>query len=294
MAKKKQPKQPEAQSDQSAALAATQDIPGTPAQDEEATAILEREGWAVTDRIENDAVSHEVSEAAADQETTANISEEGPELDADEVPALAKRMEALLFVSPRPMSVRRLAELLGLTSVVPVRQAAAYLKPTYDGHAFELRELAGGYQFMTTPEFEAEVLKLQKQKKAQKLTPGALETLAVIAYKQPITRQEIDNIRGVSSDHHIRALAERDLVKVVGRKTDGTFGGGAPALYGTTTQFLNEFGLKSLSELPVTDDMVKLPPKKKAAKGEEAVDPNAVAATQAVKLDDADAATNPQ
>lgn len=192
---------------------------------------------------------------------------QGVEIAVGDVLALAARMEALLFVSPRPVSARRLADLLGTQGVIPIRQAAEFLTRTYEGRAFTLAKLAGGYQILTRPEFEGEVLKLQKQKKAQKLTPGALEALAVIAYKQPITRNDIDAIRGVSSDHHIRALAERNLIKIVGRKEGGGFGiGGAPALYGTTTQFLNEFGLQSVSELPVTEDLSTHAPATEAAK----------------------------
>ncbi len=179
--------------------------------------------------------------------------ETAPQLDASQANQLALRMEALLFVSPKPLSARRIAELLDLTSVIPIRRAAEQLREYYKGRAFELREVAGGYQVMTRPEFEADVLRLARAKRAQKLTQGALETLAVIAYKQPITRSELDAIRGAGSDHHIRTLGERGLIRVTGRqKTAGVIGMGA-ALYGTTTAFLDEFGLGSLAELPGDD-----------------------------------------
>jgi len=176
-----------------------------------------------------------------------------PKLNNQEASQLALRMESMLFVSPKPLTARRLAELLDLTSVVPIRKAAEALRESYAGRAFELRETAGGYQLMTRPDFEADVLRLAKAKRAQKLTQGALETLAVIAYKQPITRAELDAIRGAGSDHHLRTLGERGLIRVTGRhKAAGTIGMGA-ALYGTTTAFLDEFGLGSLAELPGDD-----------------------------------------
>lgn len=178
-----------------------------------------------------------------------------PALSDADVGELAARVEALLFVSPRPLNVRRIAELLGFSSVIPIRRAAAILREAYAARAFELRETAGGYQLMTRPEFEADVVKLSRVRRAQKLSQGALETLAVVAYKQPITRAELDAIRGAASDHHLRTLGERGLVRVTGRqRAEGTFGGGA-ALYGTTTAFLDEFGLGSTGELPREGDL---------------------------------------
>ncbi|MCA8940254.1 MAG: SMC-Scp complex subunit ScpB [Planctomycetes bacterium] len=189
-------------------------------------------------------------------ESEQELSETGTELSAEDAQALSLRMEALLFVSAKPMSARRLSELLETGgSVIPIRQAAALVAERCHGHAYELKEFGGGYQLMTKPEYEEVVLLLQRQRKAQKLTPGALETLSVIAYKQPITRNELDGIRGVSSDHHIRTLSEHDLIKVVGRTESKGFGNAGAALYGTTNGFLNAFGLKTLSELPTSSDM---------------------------------------
>lgn len=176
-----------------------------------------------------------------------------PALPQSELEALAAKIEALLFVSSRPMAARRLGELLGHTSVTPIRQACDWLAAQYVGRAFQLVRLAGGYQLQSRPEFEEVVLKLQRQRKAQKLTPGALETLAIVAYKQPITRNELDAIRGVSSDHHVRTLSERNLIRITGRQPV-TQGMGA-ALYGTTVEFLNAFGLRSISQLPTQADL---------------------------------------
>jgi segregation and condensation protein B len=184
-----------------------------------------------------------------------------PAMSDAEIAALSLRVEALLFVSAKPLAARRIAELLGLTSVIPIRRAAEKLAASCESRSFELREHAGGYQFMTRPAHENDVLLLQRQRRAQKLSPGGLETLAVIAYKQPITRTELEAIRGSGSDHHIRALSERGLIRIVDRKREeGTIGGMGAALYGTTTQFLDEFGLGTLSELPTHDDLSRPQP----------------------------------
>lgn len=240
-------------------------------------------------RPQGDAMADESSanESAGGPETLAapqepNTQSPSPIVELEGIAELARRMEALLFVSSRPMSAKRLADLLELDSIVPIREAADYLNEQYAERAFELRLLAGGYQLLTRAALEPEVLKLQKQRKAQKLTPGALETLAIIAYKQPIPRQDIDNIRGVQSDHYIRQLAERHLIRVVGRGGDGSFGGSNPALYGTTTTFLDEFGLKSLKELPQEEDMLAFEAEEQAKKeAEEKAQREAEAAAQA-------------
>ena len=168
--------------------------------------------------------------------------------------ALAARLEALLFVHSRPVSARRLAELVGLTSVIPVKQALELLQKRYDefGSAFNLQELAKGYQLTTRPEHDELLSQLVRQREAQKLSPATLEALAIIAYKQPLGRQELENIRGAGSDHLVRALLDRNLVKVVERDSSKP---GNPALYGTTAEFLRAFGLRSISELPQEGDL---------------------------------------
>ncbi|MEZ5990863.1 MAG: SMC-Scp complex subunit ScpB [Planctomycetota bacterium] len=167
--------------------------------------------------------------------------------------ALAARLEALLFVHSRPVAARRLAELVGLTSVIPVKQALELLQNRYNEHgsAFTLQELAKGYQLTTRPEHDELLAQLVRQREAQKLSPATLEGLAIIAYKQPIGRQEIENIRGAGSDHLVRALLDRALIKVVERDSSK----GNAALYGTTAEFLRAFGLRSISELPQEGDL---------------------------------------
>ena len=168
--------------------------------------------------------------------------------------ALAAKLEALLFVHSRPITTRRMAELVGLTSVIPVNQALELLQKRYEemGSAFTLQELAKGFQLTTRPEHDAVLSQLVRQREAQKLSPATLEALAIIAYKQPLSRVDLENIRGAGSDHLVRALMDRGLVKVTERDTSKP---GNPALYGTTAEFLRAFGLRSISELPQEGDL---------------------------------------
>ena len=194
--------------------------------------------------------------AALEAGAGAALDEQAPEeeLAAPQSPEqVAQVMEALLFVSSQPLAAQRLRELMELDSVVPIRQAAARLREEYErrGRAFELVERAGGYLLQTRPEFAGFVKKLERERQATRISPAALTTLSIIAYRQPLTRAEVDAIRGVGSSHHIRALMERDLIKVVGRKNVP----GNPSLYGTTNQFLLQFGLRSLRDLPQEADL---------------------------------------
>lgn len=191
------------------------------------------------------------AEDAADDATSA-----GDIIAASAIPqdALAAKLEALLFVHSKPVSARRLAELVEITSVIPIKQALEFLARRYDetGSAFSLQNLAQGYMLTTRPEHDDLLKKLVREREAQKLSPATLEALAIIAYKQPISRTELENIRGAGVDHLVRALLDRGLVKVGDR--DGSKPG-APALYVTTAEFLRAFGLKSISELPTEADL---------------------------------------
>ncbi len=168
--------------------------------------------------------------------------------------ALVAKLEALLFVHSRPVSARRLAELCGLTSVIPIKQALDALNARYEqaGSAFTLQDLAQGFQLTTRPEHDSLLKQLVREREAQKLSPATLEALAIIAYKQPLSRADLENIRGAGSDHLVRALMDRGLVKVVKRDTSKP---GNPAMYGTTGEFLRAFGLRSLGELPTEGDL---------------------------------------
>jgi segregation and condensation protein B len=190
-------------------------------------------------------------EEHADDETGA-----GDVVAAGAIPqdALMAKLEALLFVHSRPVTARRLAELAGLTSVIPIKQALEALRSRHEsiGSAFMVQDLAGGYQLTTRPEHDALLHQLVREREAQKLSPATLEALAIIAYKQPIGRAELETIRGAGSDHLVRALLDRGLVKVTQRDSSKP---GNPALYGTTGEFLRAFGLRSLNELPTEGDL---------------------------------------
>lgn len=190
------------------------------------------------------------------EETADDATSAGDIIAASAIPqdALAAKLEALLFVHSKPVSARRLAELVEITSVIPIKQALEFLARRYDetGSAFSLQNLAQGYMLTTRPEHDDLLKKLVREREAQKLSPATLEALAIIAYKQPISRTELENIRGAGVDHLVRALLDRGLVKVGDR--DGSKPG-APALYVTTAEFLRAFGLKSIGELPTEADL---------------------------------------
>ena len=158
-------------------------------------------------------------------------------------------LEALLFVAWEPAPVKRLAEALGLEPKF-TQELLLELQEAYVGRGFQLVEIAGGWQFLTQPEAAPYIERLYKPR-AQQLSKAALETLAIVAYRQPVTRAEIDNIRQVKSDAMLAILMEKTLVKEVGR-LDAP---GRPILYGTTQEFLAAFGLVSLQELPPLADI---------------------------------------
>lgn len=158
-------------------------------------------------------------------------------------------MECLLFVASEPLSVDQLAEITGADRET-VLWLLQELEQFYQGRGFELTQVAGGWQFSTRPDL-AGIIEKYYRPKANLLSKAALETLAIIAYRQPITRADIEEIRGVKIDGVLSTLLEKNLVQDVGRKN----GPGRPILYGTTLQFLNFFGLKSLDELPPPDSL---------------------------------------
>jgi segregation and condensation protein B len=157
-------------------------------------------------------------------------------------------LEALLLSTHSPLTAGRLAELLDLDSTKPVRKAIKSLNEQYSsgGRAFRVEQVAGGYQLLTLPEFGEALKKLHQKEADAKLTKAALESLAIIAYKQPILRAEVEAIRGCACGETIRSLMEKHLVKIAGRAEEP----GRPILYGTTKRFLELFGLNSLRDLP--------------------------------------------
>ena len=161
--------------------------------------------------------------------------------------ALKGILEALLFVTADPIPVTRFLALLGAVTKHELDQALASLSHDYEqeGRGLQLTEVAGGYRIMTKAEFAPWLKRLEKVKAPSKLSRSALESLAIIAYKQPIVRAEVEQIRGVETSGVIRTLLERKLVRIVGRKEEP----GRPIMYGTTKFFLEHFGLRDLSQL---------------------------------------------
>lgn len=168
--------------------------------------------------------------------------------DTDVALDIGAKVEAALLGLGRPMTLGRLAEALGLEATKPVKEAIATLNEQYasTGRSFRIEEVAGGWQVLTLPEHRDVLSALHQSKGQSKLSPAALETLAVVAYKQPVLRTDIEAIRGVACGEVLRSLMERHLVKIVGRAEEI----GRPMLYGTTKQFLEVFGLASLKDLP--------------------------------------------
>lgn len=156
-------------------------------------------------------------------------------------------IEALLFSVPEPIAIRSLAEVLGV-SVHEARSAVEELRLEYIDlqRAFRIEDIAGGVQLLTVPKFDPWIRKLRQKEKESRLTPAALETLAVIAYKQPISKADLEGIRGVGCGPTLKTVLERGLIQVVGRGE----GLGKPLLYGTTKRFLESFAISSVRELP--------------------------------------------
>jgi len=161
------------------------------------------------------------------------------------------RLEALLFLSRQPLTSRKLAQLAGLADGTKARTLVQALNRKYDagGSAFRVEEVAGGFQLMTRSKFAPWLRRLYAARGEVRLSPPAMETLAVVAYRQPVLRAEIEAIRGVQSGEVLRQLIERDLVRIAGRSEEL----GRPFLYGTTKRFLQVFGLRHLEELPRTE-----------------------------------------
>ena len=166
---------------------------------------------------------------------------------------LAKLLEAALFASPRPIPSDQLAQLDPDASPAAVQGALGELREHYevDGHGVELVEVGGGWQILTRAEYTEAIERAQLAARPQRLSSAALETLAIIAYRQPIGRAEVEEIRGVGVGSILKSLHERGLIDVVGRGE----GLGRPLLYGTTPAFLEQFALRHLEELPRADEL---------------------------------------
>lgn len=172
--------------------------------------------------------------------------------------SLTHHIEALIFTSEQGISIPEIQTCLKAAydwdlSSEEILTEIEKLKEKYasDEFSFEIREIAGGFEFLTKKEFHAPVSTLLQIKEKKKLTNSALETLAIIAYKQPVSKTEIEQIRGVNCDYSIQKLLEKELIVIKG-KSDGP---GRPLLYGTSEQFMDHFGLKSVRDLPKLKDL---------------------------------------
>jgi segregation and condensation protein B len=182
------------------------------------------------------------------------------------VTPLAQLLEAALFSACRPITAEDLATLDADASPADVRVALEQLREHYDfsQHGIELVEMAGGYQILTRPVHAAAIERAQFSVRTPKLTAATLETLAVIAYRQPVGRVEIEEIRGVSAGGVLRSLQERGLVEVIGRSEAL----GRPLLYGTTPLFLELLGMRDLADLPKAEELtIALRPHRAVADG---------------------------
>jgi segregation and condensation protein B len=186
----------------------------------------------------------------------AEAGQDGPE---GEMPRRASAelkaiLEALIFASPEPLTPKAIFKLLATEPKEDIQAALAQLKQDYDRPGgLQLVEVAGGYQIVTRQDLHDWVRRLFHERTTQKLTVQALETLAVIAYRQPITAAEITEVRGVNTSGVLNTLLERHLIKIVGRKQVV----GRPFLYATTKEFLIRFGLNDLADLPKVEDMAE-------------------------------------
>ncbi|RKU26337.1 SMC-Scp complex subunit ScpB [Candidatus Poribacteria bacterium] len=171
---------------------------------------------------------------------------------------LTSILEAILFAASDPITLKQFQHAIPKTNIRDIRKALTKLQYEYQemDRSFHLIEIAKGFQICSKPEYSDWIRKFYIQQVRVTLSPSALETLAIVAYKQPVTRSDVSNIRGVNSDSVINALVEKDLVCVSGRKE----GAGRSLLFSTTDTFLQQFGLKDRSELPSLEEIEQLLP----------------------------------
>lgn len=214
-------------------------------EESEETAATELEGPEVAGE---DIDSQDIEDAQEDDSDDEYL-EESLEITTSSV------VEAILFAADEPVGLRKLVEIIDAGGVKEVKKHIRSLNKKYSkmGCAFRIEELAGGYQMLTLSAYNPWLSKLIKVRSETKLTAAAMETLAIIAYKQPIMRVEIENIRGVAAGEMIRQLIEKGLVKITGRAEEL----GRPLLYGTTQKFLDIFGLATLKDLPQPESAKK-------------------------------------
>lgn len=213
-------------------------------------------GEVVSEGSEDSAATEVSAEAESNEPPSAEAAPVNGAVQAIAERELRGIVESLLFVSPEPLSVQRLVAIMGDVTKADVAQALRGLgeELEQEGRGVRLAEIAGGFRLVTKQEYATWIKRLDKTKSAAKLSRSALESLAIIAYKQPIVRSEIEEIRGVETSGVVRTLLERKLVRIVGRKEVP----GRPIMYGTTKFFLEHFGLNDLTQLPPLREFTEL------------------------------------
>ena len=178
-------------------------------------------------------------------------------------PELKGAVEAIIFISERPINVAEIQNILEGLDLQTIKNIIEELKEDYDqrNSGIKIVEVAGGYQMVTSPYYSNFVKKFYKIKHSEKLTMPSLETLSIIAYKQPVTKIEIESIRGVNVDGVIKKLLEKSLIRIIGRKEVV----GRPFVYGTTRNFLEYFGLNNIDELPDLEELAQALSEREAA-----------------------------
>ena len=168
---------------------------------------------------------------------------------------LDRRLAALIYASPEPLSSRKLAELLGRPDPKRVTTSLNRLEERLGGSGLplELRKIAGGWRILTAADLDPVLGELVISRRTERMSPASLETLSIVAYRQPVTKGEVEAIRGVGAGPMLRSLVDRGLVKVVGRAKQP----GSPLQYGTTREFLERFGLGALKDLPRDDELTR-------------------------------------
>ena len=199
------------------------------------------------DTVETEPVKPDIEDNEEDAE------EQDTETPEDFEATLETVIEAVLFASDEPLSPKRLVDIAEAGSVKDVNACVKALNKTYrqSGRSFRIEKISGGYQMMTLSVFNSWITKLIKVRSDNKLTPAGLEALAIVAYKQPIIRADVEAIRGVASGEILRNLMYKGMVKIVGRAEVI----GRPMLYGTTKKFLDVFGLNTLKDLPKIEEL---------------------------------------
>jgi segregation and condensation protein B len=179
-------------------------------------------------------------------------------------------VEAVILGTPEPLSAQRIAGVVPYGKPAKIKKLVEELNAEYveQARSFEIIEVAGGFQMRTLPEFASQLQQLQPQRPLR-LSKAALETLAIVAYKQPVTRGDIEDVRGVDAGAVLRSLLERKLVKLAGHKEVP----GRPMLYGTTRRFLEVFSLESLEDLPSLRQLEELAPRVESAEAPESANP---------------------